>query len=313
MNKRENVLSLIDPGEKPAYIPAAFFLHFDPLYHRGQAAVDQHLKYFHSTGMDFVKIQYEHTFPFLPEIERPEDWSKVPVYPPSFFADPLAVVEGIVKAVKKDALVVMTLYSPFMIAGQVAGAPTVTRHIQEDSQRVKPGLATITESLMNFVQGCIERGVDGFYHSTQGGETGRFSDRALFEECVKPYDLTLMEEINRRCIFNILHVCDYHAGYTDLTAFLDYPGHVVNASLHLGEKNLTTTEVARLFGRPYMGGLDRKGVLATGNPDEIRQAVIAVLEAAPERFILAADCTVPSETAWENLRTAIDTAHHYLR
>ena len=35
-----------------------------------------------------------------------------------------------------------------------------------------------------------------------------------------------------------------------------------------------------------------------------------VLTQAPQRFILAADCTVPSETSWENLKAAIDTAHN---
>jgi len=60
-----------------------------------------------------------------------------------------------------------------------------------------------------------------------------------------------------------------------------------------------------------MGGLERKGVLATGSLEDIRLAAEGVLAAAPERFILAADCTVPSDTPWEHLKTAIDIAHHY--
>jgi uroporphyrinogen decarboxylase len=62
-----------------------------------------------------------------------------------------------------------------------------------------------------------------------------------------------------------------------------------------------------------MGGLERKGVIATGGAKAIRQAVGAVLRDSPERFILAADCTVPSETPWENLKTAIEAAHGYNR
>ena len=68
MNKREMVLSLLDKAKKQEYFPAAFFLHFDELYQRGQAAVDKHLEYFRHTGMDFVKIQYENKFPVRPEI-----------------------------------------------------------------------------------------------------------------------------------------------------------------------------------------------------------------------------------------------------
>jgi uroporphyrinogen decarboxylase len=60
-----------------------------------------------------------------------------------------------------------------------------------------------------------------------------------------------------------------------------------------------------------MGGMERKGVIATGSLEEIHQAAAGVLAEAPERFILAADCTVPSDTPWEHLKTAIDTVHQY--
>jgi len=79
--------------------------------------------------------------------------------------------------------------------------------------------------------------------------------------------------------------------------------------LKLGERRLTSKEVSELFKRPYMGGLDRKGILTNGTPEQIRQAVNAVIKQAPPRFILGADCTVPSEISWDNLRIAIETAH----
>ena len=151
-------------------------------------------------------------------------------------------------------------------------------------------------------------GVDGFYHSTQGGESGRFSDPTLFAACVKPYDLVLMEEINRRCIFNILHICDYNGGYDDLTPFLDYPGDVVSCPLLLGDRRLELQDVAHLFNRPVMGGLDRHGVLVDGNSTAIQEIVQQTLQTAPNRFILGADCTVPN-ASWDNLKAAIDTAH----
>ena len=50
-------------------------------------------------------------------------------------------------------------------------------------------------------------------------------------------------------------------------------------------------------------------LVAHGTPEQIRQAVDAVIAAAPPRFILGADCTVPAETPWDNLKAAIDAAH----
>lgn len=309
MNKRDAVLNLLQPNVQPGYTPAAFFLHFDPAYHSGPAAVEKHLEYFHYTDMDFVKIQYERGFPHISTIQRPEDWAKMPFYNLDFYEEPLGVVKGLVKAARSEALVIMTLYSPFMCASHTASDALVTRHIQENPEAVKKGMQIITHSLMGFVKACIDLGLDGFYTSTQGGEDGRFEDPTLFNECIKPYDLALMNEINRACSFNILHICDYQRPYSSLNTFLDYPGQVVNVSLELTTGDITAKEVSRMFGRPYMGGLNRKGILATGSPAMVKEAVEEVLETAPQRFILGADCTVPGDTSWDNLRTAIATAH----
>ncbi len=309
MNKRDVVLSLLDEKSTLPYVPAGFFLHFPPEYREGQAAVDKHIQYFRHTGMDFVKIQYERTFPPIPTIQRPEDWAKMPHYGRDFFDGQLKAVEGLVKALKREAVVVQTLYSPYMCAVHTSSDALLTAHLNQAPDKVAKGLEIITESLLVFVRECIKLGVDGFYASTQGGEAGRFAGASVFERYIKPCDLIVMEEMDRACPFNILHVCDFQRDYDDFSHFLDYPGHIVNCPLKVGNKHLSPQEAARLFGRPFMGGLERKGVLATGTPAQIKKAAEAVLREAPPRFILAADCTVPNETPWDNPKVAIDTAH----
>jgi len=188
-------------------------------------------------------------------------------------------------------------------------------HLSNDPDAVEQGLANLAESLLVFVRACIRLGVDGFYHSTQGAESRRFADPALFTDYIKPSDLTVMREINAHCPFNILHICDYHradfGGYADLTPFLDYPGQIVNCNLQIGDGAMTAQEVSSLFGRPFMGGLDRLGDLATGTEEQVRVAAREALQAKSDRFFLAADCTVPGTTPWANLRAAIEEAHRY--
>jgi uroporphyrinogen decarboxylase len=307
MNKRDNMLSLIHDAALPDHIPAAFFLHFDSAYHQGQAAIEKHLEFFRTTDMDFVKIQYEQPFPSSAPIRKPEDWAQAPLCSEEFFDAPIRVVEGLVKAAKSEALAIMTLYSPFMWAAHLAD---ITSHLQENPEAAKKGLEIMTENVLRLVRICKRAGVDGFYASSQGGEAFRFQDPNIFQKYVKPIDLAVWDEL-ASCSFNILHICDYEGGYNSLTPFLDYPGHVVNSSLHVGDQTLTPKDVSQMFGRPFMGGMERKGILATSNSEAVRQAAADVLEQAPERFILAADCTVPGDTPWENLRTAIETAHQY--
>jgi uroporphyrinogen decarboxylase len=263
--------------------------------------------------MDIVKIQYEHPLPAMPEIKSPRDWSRVPLRREEFFHDPLDVVSGLVQAAKRDAVVVVTLYSPFMFAGHLCGAELLVRHLEEDPEQVAKGLRVVTESVLSFVRGCIARGVDGFYASTQGAEAGRFSSTDIFERFVKPFDLAVWDLIKDACPFNVLHVCDYHGAYDDVERFRTYPGQVVSAGLKLSSRSLTPRELATTFDRPFMGGMDRHGVIATGPVSAIRAEVESVLAAAPDRFMLAADCTVPSETPWENLKAAIEVAHAFHR
>jgi uroporphyrinogen decarboxylase len=307
MNKREALLSLA-AGEVPAYVPAGFFLHFDPQYHDGRAGVEKHLEFFRATGMDVVKVQYEQTLPPAIPPARPEDWARAPRYPAEFFEGPAAVARGLAQAAKHEAVVIMTLYSPFMWARRWAGESALMAHLKDDPEAVRPGLEAMTANVIGLVRACRQAGVDGFYVSTQGGEAGRFTGTDFFEKYIKPADLAVWEEL-KDCAFNVLHVCDYEGPYDDLTPFLDYPGHVVNCSLKVGGREMSPKEAAELFGRPFMGGLERLGVLARGTPEEARRAAEAVLREAPERFMLAADCTVPGDTPWENLRAAIEAAH----
>jgi uroporphyrinogen decarboxylase len=309
MNKRDTVLNLIHTHTPPASVPAAFFLHFDPTYHQGQAAIDQHLAFFRATGMDFVKVQYEQKLPSAPSIRTPADWVNAPRCDEPFFETTLRVVEGLVKAAKDEALVLMTVYSPFMWAAQLAGAELLVEHLRENPTMVQKGLEIMTDNVLTLVRGCKRAGVDGFYVSSQGGEAFRFPGSDLFQTYIKPTDLAVWDAA-QSCVFNILHICDYAGGYNDLSPFLDYPGHVVNCSLALGQQVVSPTDISQMFGRPFMGGLERKGVIATGSLEDIRQAAEDVLARAPERFILAADCTVPSDTPWEHLKTAIEIAHH---
>ena len=270
LNKRDTVLSLSSSTIAPAYVPAAFFLHFDPAYHEGQAAIDKHLEFFRATGMDVVKVQYEQTLPApSAAMRKPEDWARAPRYPAEFVDAPVRVVEGLVKAARHEALVIMTVYSPFMWAGRLGD---VAAHLQENPEAASKGLAIMTENVIDLLRGCKRVGVDGFYVSSQGGEAFRFPNPDIFKKYIKPTDLAVWAEIQDRA-FNILHICDYHGGYADLTPFLDYPGHVVNCSLTVGERNLSPREALKMFGRPFMGGLERKGVIATGSAPEIQRAV----------------------------------------
>ena len=210
----------------------------------------------------------------------------------------------------QEALVLCTLYSPFMCAGQTRGRAVLARHIEEDGEAVRgagnhhgkpPGLRPRVPKL----------GVDGFYTSTQGGEKRTFRDPAIFGKYIVPCDLRLMKEIDARAPST-----SSTSATTRPRTPNSPPSSPTRATSSIAPRlttgDVTLRDLARLFGRPIMGGMDRQGVINTGTDEEIRKAAKAVLSEAPGQFVLGADCTVPN-ARWEGLCTAIETAHAWRR
>ncbi len=310
-NKRERMLAWLNGNLEPGYTPAAFFLHFDENHKVGPAAAARHLEYFRYTDMDFVKIQYEQQYKPVDFLKKPSDWSKLKMNRLDFYEPQLQTVREIVKAARKEALIIMTLYSPFMWAGHSATLPVLLNHMEENPEAVKKGLEILTESQMLFIRACIDIGVDGFYMATQGSETNQLKNASLFYKYVKPSDLAGMNEITSRCPFNILHVCDYNDAYASFDAVLDYPGQIVNCNPQLTDKLLSWNEISTMFKRPAMGGMSKKGMISKGTSEEIEREVKEVIKNAPRKFILGSECTVPNDVDWSKLQKAISVAHNH--
>ena len=309
-SKRDRMMDVLDMSSAPGYIPAGFFMHFGK---RGDAAVKAHLDYFHATGMDFVKIQFdEQTLPAEDQVKTAKDWARIPVRPEQWWEPSLYLLKNLVKEAKSEALIIQTLYSPYQMAKQAVPVQLMLEHVQQDAESVSRGMENITLSLLHFVQAAARAGVDGFYTCSQGGETNRIADRTLFNRTVKAFDMMLYKEVAQLTAYNVMHICDYDGAYNGFESrFQDYPGKVVNVPLSADGKPLTLRHAAEVFRRPVMGGLDRHGILSTGSPEQVKRAALEVLREAPPNVILAADCTVNADIPIANLQTAIRTAHEF--
>ena len=117
-NRRERILQVLDQSRPNAYVPAAFFLHFENKL--GRKAVDDHKAFYKATNMDFVKVFYEIAVPHI-EINSGSDWEKVPVYGEEFFAPQVAVIADLAREFGNEAFVLPTVYSPLSLAHQTLG------------------------------------------------------------------------------------------------------------------------------------------------------------------------------------------------
>ncbi|MDR3261233.1 MAG: hypothetical protein LBT78_05290 [Tannerella sp.] len=308
-DRREKVLAVLDQSKPNRYVPSAFFMHFNEKL--GEGAVKRHIEFFRATHMDFEKIQYEVVMPPIASIQSPKDWKNIPVYGKEFFEPQLKVIEALAGELQREALIIPTVYSPLLCAASTVGYETFLKHAQEDPDAVAKGFQQFAESIVYFIREAKKIGVDGFYLSTHGGDKAVFYNGPLFEKLIAPFDRYIFEEATAHTLFNILHICSPENTYQELDHLAHYPSSVINPPVLLNDGSKTDLKgIQQLFGRPVMSGLDHHGVIAHGSIDEIKKEVDDVFRNnAPQNFIFAANCTVPSDTSWEILRDVIDYAH----
>ncbi|MBP3287420.1 MAG: hypothetical protein J6M15_10875 [Prevotella sp.] len=311
-NRRERILQVLDQSRPNAYVPAAFFLHFENKL--GRKAVQDHKDFYRATNMDFVKVFYEISVPQI-DIKSGKDWEKVPVYSEEFFAPQVAVIEDLAREFGKEAFILPTVYSPLALAHQTIGRGKDLRKLAEENPvAFGKAIKNLSLSIENYLRSARKHGADGFYVSSQGGDGNSLSTK-IWQEQVRQWDKHVSEVANEIGEINILHICDYGTPFKNaeaLYAFADYPASIINVPLNFSDgSSLNLKEAQQRFGRPIFGGLERLGVIANGTIEEAKKAVDKVLENAAPNFILGADCTVPGETDWEKLRAVIDYAHNW--
>ncbi|MBR6978347.1 MAG: hypothetical protein IKH88_00750, partial [Prevotella sp.] len=97
----------------------------------------------------------------------------------------------------------------------------------------------------------------------------------------------------------------------DLTRYLDYPGKIVNVPLTIDGKPLSLNDTYKLFGRPVLGGFNRKTEIGKASPEKIVEMTRQIIANGPRgHFMIGADCSVPSPLdITANIHAAVSTAH----
>lgn len=306
-SKRELMYQLLDQSKPNSYVPAAFFMHFNDRF--GEKAVQEHVNFFKATGMDIVKIQYEVTVPRL-DIRTPDDWKKVPVYGLDIFEPELKVIEALSSQLHDQALILPTVYSPWDLLKETVGKDRLVRLLKQNPEAARQAVANLTETIIGYMKAARERGADGFYISTQGNDVTTMGPSGIFRSLLRPFDKRVSEVASEIAPFNILHICDWDGRYAEVDSYADYPASVINPPFYLADgSEVNLRHFAAVTHRPVFGGLDRNGVIAHGNLEQIKAAVDSVMENAPDNFMLGADCTVPRGTDLNLLRQVIEYVH----
>jgi uroporphyrinogen decarboxylase len=316
MTKRERVIAAIGGGVVDA-VPSCFSLHFPSEEASGEAGIKSHLDFFRRTDTDILKIMNENLLPDVGDIRIPADWKKIPSYSSKspFLVEQIEFAKRILEKCDASAFTLGTLHGICASAihpierryGYQAVRELQVAHLRENPRPVLDAFGRITEGLCLLARAYAELGIDGVYYAALGAERELFTDEE-FASWIAPFDQRILREVKSAGCRAFLHMCKgnlnlrRYAGYFDLA-------DVVNWGVE--ENGFSLEEGRALFGGAcVMGGLaNRSGVLVEGTEEDLRRAVKGVIRGfGKTRFILGADCTLPTGIPYERIRVAVEAA-----
>ena len=317
MTKKDRVVAAIAGREVDA-VPSCFSMQFPKDRNSGENAEQEHLKLFQQTDTDILKLMNENLVPDMGPIQCPEDWKQVRTLTmqDDFMVRQMELTKRILDTSDADAFRVGTLHGICASAihpiehryGYREVRQMLCEHLRQNKAPVLDAMKRIADVLCHLGRSYIEAGMDGVFYASLGGEKHFFTDEE-FDEYIRPFDIQIMQAIKSAGGYTILHICkenlhmERYAGYTDISDAVNWGVYETGYSLAQGRK---------LFdGCAIMGGFaNHPGTVLVDGPDEaIRlQAREAIREAGRFKFILGADCTLPTGVHYSNIRAAVEAA-----
>ncbi len=308
-NKKEIIDQFVAGTLDPSYVPVLFWGHFGKDQKLGEGAVEAHLSLYEQGGCDILKVQTEKPMPRIEDLTM-----ESPLVPEDHYQPVLDVIKDILAKKGNEVYVMPTILSTHQVALQAFGYEGVCKYAVDRPEAYKRMLDNYTAAILWFIRECKAAGVESFFCATQGGEKKFYElnvPGGFFETYIKPYDLTVMNEAAKDTKFTILHICDWEGEMDDLTRYQDYPGKMVNLPLNIDGKPLTTVDSYKLFGRPVVGGFNRKAEIGKAAPEVVAEMTRQIIADGPRgHLMVSADCSIPSPLEnLPNVKAVTSTAH----
>ncbi|GAB4321189.1 MAG: hypothetical protein Kow0074_11980 [Candidatus Zixiibacteriota bacterium] len=281
---------------------------------------------------DFLKINPKASFHYEPwgvkmtyspdGIQKPQrrsfpiqdiaDWEKVKRLPTTHpeFDRQLRSISKIRKALPRPFRIVMTLFNPISIAGDmVPSDDMLVEHIRENPRAVMEALREIQETLIGLVPEIRNAGADGLFFAT----TQWASADLLTVEETRRFGLDFDRAVCAAAgedAFNVLHVCasnNYLKEYADLDAALTN----WDAS---DPTNMTLGDGYEVLRRPVMGGIGHKSDLVNDTPSLLREKTKRLVDSHRRLpFAVGPGCAVPVTVPMESIKAVRDAVEEMAR
>jgi uroporphyrinogen decarboxylase len=314
-------------GEKPDRPPISFWRHFYDQENSPKTFSDAMIGFQRRFNWDLVKINPKASYHVEPwgviveqsqtPLDKPiktywrvgnaDDLAKIQPLTMSQneFSAQLRAVSAIRKALPRPLPIVMTMFSPLSILGDlIQEDEMLVRLIGEAPIAVAAALGNITKTYADLAVEFLNAGADGLFFATTEWASSDLLTGDQYEKFGRPYALQVLNAIAGEATFTVLHVC---ASNNYLDKFADYPADVVNWDA-TDPTNLSLRDGWKALNKPIMGGIDRRRDLLDLPQDTLADKTRKLVQAHTDLpFAVGSGCTVPVNVSLQNLELVKNT------
>jgi uroporphyrinogen-III decarboxylase len=264
---------------------------FTFLHHFGLTSPEEHAKAtldFHQAyRTDIVKVMSDFPYP-----KPAGKWYELKVEANPFPAQ-IKALELIRDGLGGRAYFIETIFNPWNVAEKLSSKEAVLQLKEENPQALLDALDVITKSEINHAKLAFATGATGLLVSIANANRKELApdDYRKFSE---PFDRRIFEA-TAGARLNILHL---HVEPEYLDFFRDFKAPIVNYSQ--GVSGIPIRTVRERFSSVIAGGIDEVNYRKLG-PDDLRRQWQSASKAAGAKFILTPGCSVPNDSAPEEL------------
>jgi len=319
MTSRERIQAALrgDPVDRP---PISLWHHFPGRDMTGETLAQSTLEFQRRLSLDLIKLMPTGMYSVMDygvqirldegpsgtttlaagPIHEPADWERLPDVSPrrGSLKEAVEAVRLVRAALGPDTPLVQTLFSPLTMAAKMVGG-AIEPFIAESEDQLKVALEKMAADTVAFGLACLETGADGFFFATQHATRSALPE-GVYKRLGVPYDLKILEALRSGAWCTILHL----HGVGPLFELADlYPVDAV--SWHDRESEPSLAQAMSRTRRCLIGGIQRRGAVVTGGPEEVmREVRDAIAQTGGRRLIVAPACVIPPAAPFENLLAA---------
>jgi uroporphyrinogen decarboxylase len=224
----------------------------------------------------------------------------------------IKLCDKLVKAKGKEYPIVAFVFGPLGILSMLRGQANIFMDILDDPDAVKRAVAAINQTLMEYVDGLIETGVNAIMLDTLFASQSIMS-KSMWKEFEGVYVKELADHIHEKGCMMMIHNCG-NGIYFDVQIEAMRPEAI--SFLHLPDDCKSREELKAKYGNAttLIGHVDPTWIIHTAEEDvreECRKQID--LYKKDGGFILATGCEYPANADFRNAEVMIEEAKTYGR